>query len=441
MRTEIYPKRSTLFICVFLFLATPLVQAADSARLAELRGVWQAHFNHDASRLVVRTRNGELGLWDARKGTRINTDAALKKPSSAYVMSPDARKFLAGFKDGGARVFDASTGFAASPLLDLSLREDSNPQAVFSPDGGTIVFLGEKEASVLDVKTGKRISTIPIAFELEEDSGSTAATGFASEGAKCFVMDSQGVVTAYQTKSWTPLGQPMKHPAAESAYEFGFEASKDGKWIVTFDGPGENGPKGQFQAWDASTNKPLGDPLSAVNGMSGRFLPGQDRVLVQAGRGDATVRELPSMAIAYTIKQHDEVDGPQVEVFPNGKWLIAWGPDKKVDLIDAVSGNIQKTHSSPASLAGSMIAPDSSICYLEVDNSVFLGETHWDYYLQRFSIPDLNATGSIRIANHLARRSLSSDGRWIMIIQGESDHERIIVYDAASLKPVESSKP
>jgi len=441
MRPELHLKRSLLFLCVVLSLAAPSTQAADSSGLAALRGVWQAHFNHDASRLVVRTRKREVGLWDARKGTRITGDAALKKPSNAYLMSPDARKFLVGFKDGRARVFDASTGSAVSPVLDLSLREDANPQAVFSPDATTLVFLGDKETSVLDVKTGKRVATIPIVFELEEESGSTAAAAFASEGATCFVMDSQGVVTAYQTKSWTPLGQPMKHPAAESAYEFGFEVSKDAKWIVTFDGPGENGPNGQLQAWDALTNKPLGDPLSAVNGMSGRFLPGQDRVLVQSGRGDATVRELPSMAIAYSIKMHDELDGPKVEVFPNGKWLIAWGPDKKVALIDAVSGNILKPHSSPASVAGSMIAPDSSTCYLEVDNTVFLGESHWDYYLQRFSIPDLNATGSIRIPNFLARRSLSSDGRWIMIVQGESDHERIVVFDAATLKPVEWSKP
>jgi WD40 repeat protein len=441
MKIELRQDLWLALACFFCPLAFLTMEAAEPARLSELRGVWQAHFNHDASRLVIRTRGGEVGLWDAKKGTRINGDAAVKKPSNTYVMRPDLRKFLVGFKDGPARVFDASSGSAVSPVLDLSLREDGNPQAVFSPDGATILFFGEKESSVLDVKTGKRIATISIPFELEERSDSTAAALFASGGGKCFVMDAQGVVTAYETRSWTALGQPMKHPAAESAYEFGFEVSNDAKWIVTFDGPGENGPKGQLQAWDVLANKPLGEPLSAVNGMSGRFLAGQDRVLVQSGRGDATVRELPSMAVAYSIKMHDELDGPKVEVFPNGKWLIAWGPDKKVDLIDAVSGSILKTHSSPVSVGGSMIAPDSSLCYLEVDNSVFLGETHWDYYLQRFSVPDWNSTGSIRVANFLARRSLSSDGRWIIIVQGESDHERIAIYDAASMKPFEWPKP
>ena len=204
------------------------------------------------------------------------------------------------------------------------------------------------------------------------------------------------------------------------AYQFGFDASSDGKWIVTFDDPGENGPKGQLQAWDALTNQPLGDPLSATNGMSGRFLSGQNRVLVQSGRGDATVRDLPSMSSAYVVKMHDDIDGPKIEVFPNGKWLVAWGPDKKVDLIDAVSGNILQSYSFPVSVTGSMIPPTPSTCYLEVDNSTFLTQGHWDYYLQRLSVPKWEITGSIRVTDFLARRSVSADGRWIVVVQGES---------------------
>ena len=326
-------------------------------------------------------------------------------------------------------------------MLDLAIHEDANPQALFSPDGNTLVFFGSKETSVLDVKTGKRITTIPIQFELEEDSGSTASGAFASEGATCFVMDYQGVVTAYQTKDWTPLGQPMKHPAAESAYEFGFEASKDGKWLVTFDGPGENGPKGHLQVWDAVANKALGEPLAAVNGMDGRFLPGQSRVLVRSGRGEATVRDVPSMNIAYVIKQHDEIDGPKVEVFPNGKWLIAWGPDKEIDLIDAETGKILKTHLAPAAVTEIIIPSDSSSCFIGFDNGSFSTDGHYDSYLQRFSVPELDSKGSIRILDFVARQALSPDGRWISIVQGGSEEEKLSLFDAATLKPVDSPKP
>ena len=429
MRNEIRREGWLTFVCICFSIASPVVKAGDPAQLAELHGVGNAHFNHDASRLVVQTSDEEVGLWDAKNGTRISGDAALKKPYVAYLISPDRRRFLLGFKDGHSQVFDASSGSPVSPVLDLSFREDAErPQAVLSPDCGTIVFYGEKKASVVDVQTGKRIATVPIALEDDGQWEPIRAVIFASGGAKCFVMGPNVTVTAYETKTWKPLGKPMKHPPAKMAADFGFAASPDGKWVVTFDDPGENGPQGNLQAWDAVTNKPLGKPLSGKNGMTGRFFPGQDRVLVQAGRGDATVRELPSMAVAYTIKMRDdEIDGPQVEVFPNGKWLLAWGKwgENKIDLIDGSTGKIVDSYSSSASITTPLIPSDSSAFYLVFDN-----------YLHRFSVPGLKITGSIGSAD---RQSLSPDGRWIMVV--ESEQERLALFDAATLKPVEWSKP
>lgn len=446
MRIEIRRERWLIFVCICFSITSPSVKAADPARLAELRGVGAVHFNHDASRLVVATST-EVGLWDVKNGTRISGgDAALKKPYIAYLMSPDRRRFLLGFKEGHSQVFDASSGSAVSPMLDLSFREDAErTQAVLSPDCSMIVFYGEKEASVVDVKTGKRIATVPIALEDEGQWEPIRAVIFASEGAKCFVMGPDVTVTAYETKTWKPLGKPMKHPPAEMAADFGFAASPDGKWVVTFDDPGENGPQGNLQAWDAVKNKPLGNPISGKNGMTGRFLPGQDRVLVQAGRGDATVRELPSMAIAYTIKMRDgDIDGPEVEVFPNGKWLIAWGSlyqNWRIDLIDGATGKAVDTYSPSAFVTRTLIPPDSSIFYLCFDNSAFRDQGYNDNYVHRFSVPDLKATGSIRVVDSVDQQSLSPDGRWIMIVQGGSDGERIVVYDATSMKPLEWSKP
>jgi WD40 repeat protein len=433
--------RVVKLVCICLSLAPLTFAAVDSARLSDVREVSQANFNQDASRVVLRTGSGEVALWDTKKGMPITGDPALKKPAEAYVMSPDGRKVLVGFKDGHSRIFDATSGAAVSPVLDLSLRETENPQAVFSPDGGTIVFFGEKDTSVLEVKTGKRIATIPIPFEVEEGSGSAAAAIFISSGAKCFISDSVAKVTAYETKKWTALGKPMSHPPAEKAYTFGFDASSDGKWVVTFDDPGENGPKGQLQVWDALTSKPLGDPLSGENGMSGRFLRGQDRVLVQSGRGEATVRDLPSMNIAYVIKKDDELDRPKVDLFPNGKWLLGWGYDKKIDLIDAATGKVLNTYSSPVAITGVTIPPDSSAYYLGLDNSTPSTEDKYDNALQRFSVPDLKVTGSIPVAEYLLRHSLSPDGRWIMILLGATDNERIAIFDAATLKPIEWPKP
>jgi WD40 repeat protein len=441
MKMKMHRRLWLLLLCINLSLTSPGMDAAESRQLGDLRGVWQANFNHDATRLVVRTRRGEIGIWDTKRGTQIAGDPSLQKPSNTYVMSPDTRKILVGLKDTGAQLFDASSGSAISPVLDLSLRADGNSQIVFSPDSGTIVFFGKEKASVLDLKSGKEIATIPVPFELEENSGSTALAVFVEGGTKCFIMEPHGTVRTYETKGWAPVGKPMKHPAAEMAYQFGFDASSDGKWIVTFDDPGENGPKGQLQVWDALANKPLGSPLSAVNGMSGRFLPGQNRVLVQSGRGDASVRDLPSMKVSYPIKQHDELDGPKVEVFPNGKWLLAWGPDKKLDLIDAATGKILNTYSSPESITEAMIPADSARCYIRSETFDLSADNHFDNELKRFSAPDMKVTSSTRIPDFVLRQSLSPDGRWIVALQGVTDKEKVVVFDATTLKPVEWPKP
>ncbi|HMG04226.1 MAG TPA: WD40 repeat domain-containing protein [Chthoniobacterales bacterium] len=424
-----------------LFLASLTVKAAQPGRLSDVRGVFQAHFNQDASRVLARTLTGQFGIWETKKGIPIAVDAALKKPVEGYVMSADGRRVLVGFKDGHARIFDTSTGAALSPVLDLALRESDNPQAIFSPDGSTLIFFGEKETSVLDVKTGKKVASMAFPFEVTEGSGSTASAIFTKDGAKCFISDSGATVTCYETKKWTALGNPMSHPAAEKAYTYGFDASSDGKWVVTFDDPGENGPKGNLQVWDASTSKPLGPPLVGENGMSGRFLPDQNRVLVGPGRGEATVRDLPSMAVSYEIKKHDELDGPKVEVFQNGKWVLAWGPDKKFDLIDAATGKIVSSCSVPAQVMRVNLAPDSSAFYLgwDADNPPSGADQH-SSALNRFSTPDLKAAGSINIPDYLSGQSLSPDGRCILILQGADDEERIAIFETATMKPLEKDK-
>jgi WD40 repeat protein len=438
MKIKMGGRRWFTLVPLCVFLTCPIAEAAEPTRLGDLRGIVQAHFNHDGSRVVLRTGSEQFGIWDARNGTPIAGDAALKKPSEGYVMSPDGRKVLVGFKDRHARVFDTSSGAAISPMLDLSIPESDNPRAVFSPDGGTLVFFGEKETSVFEVKTGRKIANIPVPFEVGEGSGSTASAIFTKDGAKCFVSDSGATVTVHETKKWTALGKPMSHPPAEKAYSYGFDASSDGKWVVTFDDPGENGPKGNLQVWDATTSKPLDEPLVGDNGMSGRFLPGQNRVLVGPGRGDATVRDLPTMAVSYEVKKHDELDGPNTDVFPNGKWFLAWGPDKKMDLIDAATGKILSSYSFPVQAIKVKIAPDSAACYLGWQNEATDSEDgNYNSIVQRLSVPDLKTTGSASIPDFLFGQATSPDGRYIMILQGSEDDVRIALFDAATMKPIE----
>jgi hypothetical protein len=120
---------------------------------------------------------------------------------------------------------------------------------------------------------------------------------------------------------------------------------------------------------------------------------------------------------------------------------MAWGPDKRVELIDGASGKTLETFYSSASITSTLIPSDSSICYLAFENTAFYTPPLYDNYLHRFSIPELKITASIRILAPVSRQSLSPDGRLLMIGQGSDDQERIVLYDATSMKALDWAKP
>jgi WD40 repeat protein len=425
--------RFSAVILALLWFASSAV-GGDPPPLSELRGVDQASFNADGSAVVVRGRDGEIGIWAVPAGNPIPGDIPPDARADACVLSGDAKRLLVGFSDGHARVFDASTAKALSPLLDVAVKGQLQMPALFSPDGATLIIFQEKEAAVFNVADGKRLTVIALAAGPDEETPGSA--GFTADGAQCFVMDGLGVVTRYETKEWKAVGKPMAHPAAESAYGFEFTISEDGKWLATSDGAGENGPKGNLQLWDAASGKPLGKPLVAVNGLSARFI-GSSGVVVTPGRGDATVRELPSTKVVFTLRKHDDVDGPKAEVSPDRKHVFAWGWDRNFELYDVATGKLAGNQHAAATISKVILAPDSSGCYVVFDNSAFLVQGHYDYYIVKYDFPELNLTESVRLLDYVLNVSLSRDGRRLLVVQGTSEKERILILDAATLRPLD----
>jgi WD40 repeat protein len=379
-------------------------------------------------------RDGAAGIWAVPEGTRIASDLDAQSTSDSHVMSADARLVVVGFKDGHSRVFDASSAKSVSPILNVPLRGQMPVPALFSPDNTMLVIFADKEVVVLNVRSGERIATIPMTTGTNEDSAGSAF--FTAGGAQCFLMDGGGTVTRYGTKDWKPIGKSMRHPAAELAYEFFFNASDDGKWLATFDSAGENGPKGHLQVWDAVAGKPLGKPLVSVNGFLGRIF-GANRIVITPFRGEAAVRDLPSMKVSYSLRPHDELDGPKVEISSDQKWLLSWGPDRRLDSFDAASGKLANNYISSAAISKVMTAPDSSSCYVVFDNTAFLLQGHHDYYVMKMGLPELNITNSLRLLDYLLSASLSPDGKRLLILQGTTNQERLLLFDAATLKALD----
>lgn len=405
--------------------------ASGAERLADLTGVFEASFNHDGSRVLLCTRQGTVGLWDVATGAPVAGDLGTKAEGDVWVWSADARRVLVGFKAGGARVFAGDTGAALSPVLDLSLRDKT--RAAFSPDGSLVVMLDEAAAVAVEVESGRRLARIPLALPAADDEPPvTPAVRFTADGTQCLLMGRAGVVARYDVRTWKPAGPALRHPAAPDAFNHGFAMNTDGRWVATFDSPGENGPKGHLQIWDAK-GRALGKPLSAVNGMEGRFLAGADRLVILPGRGEGRVRELPSLK-GYAIRKHDDIEGPSVAASRDGRWLLSWGSNRSLLLLDAATGAVKGSHSSGAAVAE--VAMDASGCFVLFDNTAFLLQDHHDFYVVRMDFADLRITHSRRFTEAVQRIELAPDGGRLLIQLGPSDRERLLFLNAKDLTPL-----
>lgn len=399
----------------------------------------QVAFNHDSTRLIVKRQTGTVSLWDVTSGETIQSDLGAEVQADCFVVSPDAKRVLVGFPEKGARVFDAATGKAISPVLEIPLKDDAQPRGVFSPDGELVVIFEEKEVSAFKTSSGERVAKVTLASPTPDDESTLSPQAvFTADGKTCFLMEMSGTVTRYDAGTWKPVGKPMKHPAAESAYIFGFAASADGQWVATYDTPGENGPKGQLQAWDAVKNKALGKPVIAVNGIDGEFVA--DRLLVRPGRGQASVRSLPAMKSLYSIMVHDDVEGPSVIATPDLKWLLSWGSDRSMRLMDAATGKVATATAFSSHLSQVLPLPDSSGFMAVCDSTSFYLQGYHDHYVVRLSFPELAITHTLRLTEMLHHATLSPDGKKLAVRVGEPEKERLRLYNAETLQPIEWKK-
>ncbi len=151
----------------------------------------------------------------------------------------------------------------------------------------------DKGRKIFAVESGELLATIPFrTAAVSEDPDVAASASFTSDGAQCFIMNLGGLVLALRYGDLEGAQCADEASGGTVRVSFRFAVSKDGRWLATFDNPGENGPKAHLQSWDVTTGKALGKPLVAVNGLSGTFFSTAPRLLVGPGRGEGSVLEL-----------------------------------------------------------------------------------------------------------------------------------------------------
>jgi WD40 repeat protein len=427
--------RPLILLATMMVAFTPANENTGVTALTKLRGVSLAFLNHDGSKVVVQMRGGKIGLWDVTSGKAVAGDLGSMKMQGTVSMAPGGKIFAAGFAEGGVRIFDASSAVAISPLLKVALIEQYTNHVEFSPDLHTLLaFDADKRANVFDIESGRQLAQIAQASEPVEGSESGMQCQFSKDGKSCFILDPRGTLIRYNTADWKTVGKPMTHPNP-AGYWYDFKLSRDGKFAITSDGPGENGPKGYLQLWDVQTTEPIGKSLEARNGLGGRFLPGGKRLLVTPSRGLAAVYELPGLERLFDLPKHDDVEGPSVRSTRDNQWFLTWG-NSTLRVSDAFTGKVAGMQSSKAQVSNVLVSPDSKHCYAVYDNTAFFLDRQYDHYVMKRSLPKLNTVGTIRILDTLGSVSLSPDGSRLLIQQGWDDREQLRVFDAATMQEI-----
>ncbi len=419
-----------LLVPILTLVSPTIMFGAESEALRDLKGVWKADFNHDGSRIIARTRKGEVSIWNGKDGSKI--DQVPEKGN--YVLDPALRLAFVASNDGGGRVYAVETGKPVSPRIDAPAGVQWEPPNHFSPDSKQLLILDpEGSYLVFDVATRLKIATLEVPLG-GEDADNSPSVAFAAAGGVAFVLDGRGVLRRYDTADWKRHGKPLVHPAKESSTWFGFAIDGAGKYAATFDGPGENGPNGSLQFWDVAKSAKIGEPIEARNGMGGRFLDSR-RFLLRPAWDKTRIVFVPSLEELYVLPEHDDVMSSSAVVAPNGLHLYSWGHDRYVWKIHALTGNKAELFTTRAQVEDVFMAKgDSKKLWLKLDNTAFHEPGGYDNYIVRLETKRMRKAALLRILNYIHRTQLSPDGKKLMVLEGGTGKERVRVFDSLSLR-------
>ncbi len=289
-------------------------------------------------------------------------------PQECAAFSPDGRAILT-TGDGGARVWDASTGEPITPIL----MHGNSPvggavwHGTFSPDGTRVITSSiDKTARIWDARSGQLVG-IPLKH-----------SNWVNEAS--FSPDSRSVVTAsvdyatyvLEVATGQPVTPPLQHEGGLRQASF----SPDGKWVLTasYDGTARIwdamtgallhrlehagivfsavfSPDGRHVAtgsedntarlWEASSGKPIGSPLKHTGSVMHVCFSPDGRQLVTAARNnEARLWNLDSSESPHILPYIDNSNKwPTFPVFsPNGQFLVTANSGTSAQIYDAHTG-------------------------------------------------------------------------------------------------------
>jgi len=315
-------------------------------------------FSPDGSTLASGSLNGEIILWDPKKGEMLHTLAGHTTGINSVTFSPDGSTLASGAWDTEIILWDVKS---REILHTLTGHTGEINSLAFSPDGSTLASgAWDTEIIMWDVKSGKKV------LRFAGHTSGIHSVAFSPDGSTLASGSYDSTVILWDATS----GQKKQTLAGHigSVYDVAF--SPDGSTLAS-------GSRDKtIILWDARSGEKLRTLTGhTVSVTSVAFSP--DGSTLASGSLDNTVIlwDVKSGQILHTLTGHKS-SVFSVAFSPDGSTLASGSDDDTVRLWDAKSGEMLKTLTGHTSYVWSVaFSPDgSTLASGSDDNTVIL----WD---------------------------------------------------------------
>jgi WD40 repeat protein len=294
--------------------------ASNGAKIATLGFGSEAAYSPDGSRIVARSSDTTITIFDAATGVAVPEGPVDSRKIGSYAFSPGSREILTTglevltTKGDHARVWDAATGLPLTPSIEPM-------QSIsFSNDGASLLTIDSRKARVWSL-SGRRVPLVDVARGEQ-----ITLAAFSADGAYIVTANGDRMARVWNTGSGAPTTPPLEHRTDVCGVTF----NRNGTMVLTVS------RDNVARLWDATTGQQIAPALNGWMGCpvsqesfdtDGRFVVGATNVGARLwdARTGRVIRDYPVEALDSASISPDGTRIVTTTWFTaGGRWARLW---------------------------------------------------------------------------------------------------------------------